>query len=204
MIHRFPWIDLEEIEKQELLEHLQVRTNESSSTSVTMKMRSSVLAFYRGVRLIEVNDLFAEGPQEKSWYFYYQDSLVHLDGTSAPIHDMNDLVRINLTTETVAEYVRFFCFFVHGDDGPFFVLEDIDSPVIDKKRNDFHKMKTIKDLCKPLEIITITHEGFFIVSGNVLYGNDLFGVKFVVSSNGVIQIIDEELYLEGISVLHNY
>ena len=90
------------------------------------------------------------------------------------------------------DYVYFFCFFVHGADGPFFIIDNADFPAINKKKTDFLLLKRIKDACKTLELSKTTDEGVFILSGSVLYGNALFGVQFAVTSNGMVEMIDDE------------
>ncbi|WP_424810479.1 hypothetical protein [Roseococcus sp. YIM B11640] len=53
--------------------------------------------------------------------------MVELDGTSPPIHALNkrlqEMGRLSITTDVVEEYVDFFCAHVHGDAGPFAVIE---------------------------------------------------------------------------------
>src|SRR3546814_3729356 len=48
-----------------------------------------------------------------------------LDGTSALIHDVNEGGALDVSTaDLAADYLRFFCSAVRGDEGPFFLIED--------------------------------------------------------------------------------
>src|SRR3546814_15619649 len=48
-----------------------------------------------------------------------------LDVTSALIHDVNEGGALDVSTaDPAADYLRFFCSAVRGDEGPFFLIED--------------------------------------------------------------------------------
>ena len=49
-----------------------------------------------------------------------------LDGSSTPIHDVSHEAGPHLHEENVFDYLKFFCYFVHGDLGPFLIIETID------------------------------------------------------------------------------
>lgn len=170
-------------------------------TTETASVRAADLAFYKDVLLLEIEDPVKCPERGVSWFLYHEKMQVYLDGSSAPIHDMNEFGNIKITEETAAEYVYFFGFFVHGEDGPFFIIENADFPAIDKKKIDFLALKKIKDSCKKLQLVKITDEGWFELTGTVLFGNALFGVKFLVTPNGMIEMIDDEPLIAEIPVI---
>lgn len=192
MLNRVDWMNTADEQRTSLIHAINDICDGNRYSLDTAVVRIAELPFYKEVVLVEIHDASRESLKDQSWFLFHGELIVHLDGTSKPVHDMNEVADITLTSENVADYVYFFCFFVHGADGPFFVIENADFPAIDKKKADFLVLKKIKDACKSLELSTITDEGVFILSGTVLYGNALFGVQFAVTFNGLIEMIDDE------------
>ena len=97
-----------------------------------------------------------------------------------------------MTEQNVIEYLRFFCYFVHGDEGPFLIVEDIDHPAIDQTKLEEGMRKVIQDAVRPAAFEGATGEGALEASAMVLYGNALFAARFSMTENGMIEMIDDE------------
>lgn len=82
------------------------------------------LPFYGGAQLIHVSEAEAWGPARRVIVFPGTGKKLELNGKSPPIHALNQKTPIQLSDETVEEYVQFFCEHVHADDGPFYVTEE--------------------------------------------------------------------------------
>ena len=54
-----------------------------------------------------------DGPGRTAW----------LDGSSEPMHSTNQAESLTLTEATVADYVRFFFYFLRADEGAFVLIE---------------------------------------------------------------------------------
>ncbi len=88
------------------------------------------LPFYDQFALVRVTDPNWANKELKIFYLTAGDSLFRLDGTSAPIYEINSKTPAKITEENVLDYLRFFSFFVRGEEGPFLIAEDMDNPDI--------------------------------------------------------------------------
>ena len=59
----------------------------------------------------------------RAFLLFSDQHCLWLNGTSAPIHEANELESPVLTCATVLDYVRFFCLFVWGTDGSFNLVD---------------------------------------------------------------------------------
>ena len=162
----------------------------ASATSATVKWAQ--MPFYNTIALLQIDD--KEWPPNTGpfWFLAKQGRMFMLDGSSAPIHEANEADPITLTEPKALEYLRFFCYFVHGDEGPFLIVEDINHPALDKSKLDATTRKVIEDALRPATFEGKTDEGNFEASAMVLYGNALFSARFSMSENGMIEMIDDE------------
>jgi hypothetical protein len=150
------------------------------------------LPFYTTIALVRVSDNAWQPGTGPFWFLAKQGRMFLLDGSSAPIHDANEADPIKVTEANALEYLRFFCYFVHGDEGPFLIVEDIGHPAIDKAKLDESKRKVIEDAIRPAAFEGKTDAGAFEASAMVLYGNALFSARFSMTENGMIEMIDDE------------
>jgi hypothetical protein len=98
----------------------------SNSTEVGWRM----LPFYDHVVLIRLRDRTWGKQKLTIYYLTDQGTLFRLNGTSPPIHEVNAKAPVRITEQNVLEYLRFFCFFVRGEEGPFLIAESMDDPYI--------------------------------------------------------------------------
>lgn len=150
------------------------------------------LPFYKSIALVRINDSTWPANTGPFWFLAKQGRMFLLDGSSAPIHDANEADPIKLAEPIVLDYLRFFCYFVHGDEGPFLIVEDINHPALDQSKLDPSTRKVIEDALRPVAFEGTTDEGAFEASAMVLYGNALFSARFSMTENGMIEMIDDE------------
>lgn len=150
------------------------------------------LPFYTSIGLVKVDDTAWPGGTGPFWFLAKQGRMFLLDGSSAPIHDANEADPIKVTEQNSLDYLRFFCYFVHGDEGPFLIVESLDHPALDKSKLDDATTKVIEGAIRPATFEGKTAEGAFEASAMVLYGNALFSARFSMTENGMIEMIDDE------------
>lgn len=150
------------------------------------------LPFYTTVALVRVNDTAWPPGAGPFWFLAKQGRMFLLDGSSAPIHDANEADPVKVTEANTLDYLRFFCYFVHGDEGPFLVVEDINHPALDQGKLEDATRKVIEDAIRPAAFEGRTAEGALEASAMVLYGNALFSARFSMTENGMIEMIDDE------------
>lgn len=149
------------------------------------------LPFYDQVALIRV--------KEPSWtnqnlYIYYltdQGNLFRLNGTSPPIHEVNAKAPIKVTEENILEYLRFFCFFVRGEEGPFYVAESMEDPNMPTEMDDTTR-SVIEGTIRPASFEGVNDQGHFLCDAVVFYSNALFIANFAVQPTGMIEMLDDE------------
>ena len=172
----------------------------------TVSARCASLPFYARSQLIELQFAGNHGPE----YVFGLDGpgqTAWLDGSSGPVHQTNEVESLVLTDETVSEYIRFFFFFVRGDSGPFVLVEaqdDIDlvSDSASREQNggtpeaDASELRArLQDLrgrVAPLTTRGVDKRGRWTVECTVAYDDSLFASTLQVSSNGEVEMVDDE------------
>jgi len=157
--------------------------------------RSARLSFYNKLRLIWIRAAVEGKTLDVFCLWDYADKALVLDGTSTPIHDANDFERLVLTGETVADYVRLFCFAVRGEDGAFTLLEPRTEPSGHSRPFPQPAAKAsarLAPLLKPLQTKGQDADDRFLVEAVLGYGKTVSSVVFAVPASGMIEMVADE------------
>jgi AAA+ superfamily predicted ATPase len=126
--------------------------------------------------------------------------LFPLDGTSAPVHDAREREGLALTDDNVLFYAVWFCRFVHGDEGPFWVVLHPDD------LNDGGPKRPDAGGSRPPEVyilepvVTRRADGpGWSLTLSVQYGEALFKATFNVPPDGVIEMVEDEPLTAGLA-----
>lgn len=125
-----------------------------------------------------------------------------LNGTSPPIHKFNerylDLLpeRVEANPELALSYLEYFCFFVRGDDGPFYVLteRDLDRAVslsLKSPPRDEADLRRIRDLYRGPSVHRIEPDGKILASALLWYSNYVFLADFVILPSGMVEMAQD-------------
>jgi ankyrin repeat protein len=149
----------------------------------------ATLSFYRAdkVRMLRIRDATWPVPTPQYFLEFESSSLRHLDGRSLHIHDANDVAGLRLTEQSVVDYVRFFCAFVHGDEGPFTVVDSSSHVGLPETLPD-HVRKRVSECVRPAHCDGRDDSGKLLVSATTWYGGELFFSDFSVESSGAIEM----------------
>lgn len=150
-----------------------------------------MLPFYDSVALIRVKD---PAWTPKNLFIYYltdAGNLFWLNGTSPPIHEVNSKAPVKITEENVIEYLKFFCFFVRGEEGPFLIAENMDDTYVPKQVDDKTRM-VLEGTIRPATFNGKNEQGNFMCDAVVYYSNALFIANFAVQPGGMIEMLDDE------------
>ena len=142
------------------------------------------LPFYEQVVLIRLRDRTWLPENLQIFYLANQGQLTRLDGTSPPIHQTNADAPVRLNDDNVLDYLRFFCFFVRGEDGPFLVAESMDTYGMPKSMDDTTR-KAIEGTIRPASFEGKNAEGYWLCDAIVFYSNALFFSNFAVQPTGM-------------------
>lgn len=159
----------------------------SASTEVSYRM----LPFYDAVALIRLKDRSWGKPKLAIYYLTMEGNLFRLNGTSPPIHEVNAKAPVKITDDNVIEYLKFFCFFVRGDAGPFLIAETMDDPYIPKNL-DPKTQAVIEGTVRAASYEGKNEQGYFMCDAVVYYSNALFIANFAVQPSGMIEMLDDE------------
>lgn len=162
------------------------------ATAETTQVSWRYLPFYpQSVGLIRVQDPSWSPKRLAIYYLTLQGNLYRLNGSSPPIHEINGIAKVQITEENVIDYLRFFCFFVRGEDGPFLIAESLDDPYI-PKTDDSQTRTVIEGTVRAASYEGRNEQGNFLCEGVVFYSNALFIAHFAVEPTGMIQMLDDE------------
>lgn len=193
------WIPVEGEELAGFLERVGVIGEKYKVNPATTRVDYRMLPFYDQVAMIRVKD---PAWTPKNLYIYYltdQGNLYWLNGTSPPIHEVNAKAPVKITDDNVLEYLRFFCFFVRGEEGPFLIAESSDDPYI-PKNVDERTRSVIEGTIRPAAYESRNETGNFMCDAVVFYSNALFIANFAVEPGGMIRMVDDEPIATDLSV----
>jgi MoxR-like ATPase len=108
-----------------------------------------------------------------------------LDGSSAPVHEVNARENLALDDDQVADYLRWFCMAITAEDKPFLVFEHPPKIVTPKD-------KKIISLIQPLTPAGRTDEGAWKYEGTLVFDNKMFKAVFAVEADGEVTMLDDE------------
>ncbi|MDO6447171.1 hypothetical protein Q4493_15475 [Colwellia sp. 1_MG-2023] len=103
---------------------------------LALKFYSVELNFYKRSKLISFHQSDFNNQQKWLYFIEVQTDIPNrynyytLNGLSAPIHDCNTLIPIELTTHNVIDYLCFFCFFIQSEGGSFYIIPKVNDSII--------------------------------------------------------------------------
>jgi hypothetical protein len=156
------------------------------------------LPFYRLLKLYRLRNP-AWRPANVSLYFLFSTELgvFRLDGTSPPIHEVNKKELIALNEANVLEYLAFFCFFVRGEEGPFYLIRDREDSNIPPEAWSYRDASSrgsvaLDEFFRPPSYHGISPEGHYRCSTLVYYSNAIFLANLMVHSTGMVEMAEDE------------
>ena len=195
------WADWEPCEKEQgtkVLARLAVEHPAYFAGSVLLASRWSQLSFYEAHRMIELHivrddheaRVFAlDGPGQALW----------MNGASSPIHDTNEAESLALTDATVSDYLRFFLFFVMGDEGPFVLLESGDQiepadEFADQTDDDVDvlNLEAARAKARPQLNHGRIDTGKWTIDITLCYGDAVFAAQMEIEPSGSIEMKNDE------------
>ena len=156
-----------------------------------------MLSFYPGARLIAVNSehfkpankwlYFLEGQSNDGKTQYYT-----LNGLSAPLHDFNLKCPIEISIDTVLDYLCFFCFFIQSEDGSFYVLQQANDAAIP----DIMWSHTFIHKNKPFDLLS------FYKRPKVIKANDKsYLCEVTIYCGNTLNIFEMEVTTQGLCTI---
>jgi hypothetical protein len=160
---------------------------EAESTEVHWRQ----LPFYKNVALVRLRDPNWDPANLNVYYLTHKGELTRLDGTSPPIHMTNAEAPIKVTDDNVLDYLRFFCFFVRGEEGPFLVSETMDTYGLPQDMDEGTR-RAIEGVLRPASYEGKNEDGHYLCDAIVFYSNALFLSNFAVQPSGMIEMMEDD------------
>ncbi len=164
-----------------------------------LRVLRKTLSFYDGHSHYEIIDRRGGYPRRTEMLFAIADSevpegvdrLVPLNGMSATLHKLNAAYKLNLNSTTAAEYLDLFCDMVHGDEGPFHIVESIDDAKWRCHSKD--QRDVLSDTIRPIRIWPVSNpdKGFMVADAFLAYSDTFFHACFHVYPDGSVAMDDD-------------
>jgi len=152
------------------------------------------LPFYPDLPFVIARDSAWEPANALVYVLVDGAELVHLNGTSPPIHELNGKGHLRLDDETTLGYLSFFCFFVCGDEGPFYVAmsrtaEYLPDSVRENGGEEHARTRDrFGDVFQSPRRFGRDDDGNRRFSATIFYSNAAFVGDFVVQPSGMIEM----------------
>ena len=177
-----------------LLVALRARAPQMFAGATITDARHSRVPFYDDHALYDI-DLEGVAGVERALLLRSERDMHWLDGTSAPIHAVNEQEVLQLTAQTVPAYVRFFLFVLRGGQGAFTLIESADELAVAESVDDptaaLAVLNDAKSQWQPLQLHGNDDSGRFRVTATVAYAGGLYRAGYAVKPNGEIVMIDD-------------
>ncbi len=192
----FEKLDLAEMAT--ILDRLNPEFEGTSFDPVETMIMAIDVPFYPGFRFLDITN-HTVSPALQRFVLYAADRVVILDFTNDPIYMLNKELPVQLTPETVFDYVRFFFTYVKGRHGRFLISETVDD-INWKEEPPSAARKAIGKMLKEMELKS-TENGAYYMEATMIFKDSLFKSDIYVSADGAVTLKDEELLIEDMPVL---
>jgi hypothetical protein len=184
----------EEETKQALRAFILAAQNGRAPETRPLDIRVAQLPCYPGLKLFEI--ALPVDPSRHACLAIMStgDGFVALDGTTGPIHALNSMRDTPLdlsSAERASDYLKFFCAYVHGPDGPFSIVECA------ADLGDQSPQNIIDDSVVPIAFSGKEGDAY-VLQAMVNYANTLFRLTFKVFPDGRADVVGDEQILAGL------
>ena len=185
------WNSVSGAELNGFLEKVDAVDGKFPTSPETTEIHWRTLPFYKKVALVRLRDPNWDSADLTLYFLTYKGELTRLDGSSPPIHNINSEAPIALDENNILDYLRFFCYFVRGDEGPFLVSETMDDPAMPKDLDETTS-KAIEGVLRPATYEGRNAEGHYMCDAIVFYSNALFLANFAIQPSGMIEMLEDD------------
>lgn len=159
------------------------------------KVRRKWLEWYQ----IHLYQFEVSGPLHGSSYclLWKEGSVTLLDGSSPPIHELNQSLGLRIDSEERATaYTEFFCRYIRGEDGRFDIVTRPDHPCFTEfEQIEFAEgetLETIRAAVGPLRFQRMPDStSFECIGTHVFYANTLFFATFEVAADTLVTMTSD-------------
>ncbi len=193
------FIKLDSSQCETLLKEVNPNLAGSDFDAQTVTVIGHELSFYPGYHYYEIADYEAV-PHKRKHIVYKPDDVIALDFTNKPIYALNEKVPLNLTTNNVADYLRFFFKYVRGPHGRFNIVESVDEISWNDEPPPAAR-KAVGNLLTPVTLNGRNADNAYHLSVCFVHKSTLYKANIFIEENGNVLLNDEEVLIEDLPVL---
>ncbi len=168
--------------------------DEEDMTPLNTLIKYKKVSFYKDVMLISVSNLLPEELPEDEYNIFFlkkDDHVIMLDGDGAYIHEMNETGALNLNSDTVFDYLKFFCALTLDEETmePFHIIEGPESEFL-HDISEYAKTRIMRGYTGARLISSADNKNFMIET-RVIFDGNLFDAKFKITNKGEVIMTDD-------------
>jgi hypothetical protein len=157
------------------------------------------LSFYENHYVVELSRQDQHPPVVRVAVCNDKGDVTVLNWTNEPIHKLNRAVPIQLSEDSMADYVRFFFTYVRGSHGRFLIIDSVDD--IDWREEPAAAgRKALGKMIEPMQIKRREADGTVVFSLCIVFKDSLFAAEAHLKPDGNLSLHNEELLVEDIPV----
>ncbi len=190
MLHHFAWEALSPKRARAAYARVLRIPSDELPDDVAVIGHVTRLPFYPDLSLYHLAVTRGGQPRGTVMFLADAEQVVLLEGESAPVHNVNGSHLQALDETTAPAYLRFFCFVVRGEEGPFVLLE----PVVAAE----HPVPPTPELpaavlkhARPLEAAGRGEDGSWLYRAIVAYGGVIAACSFAVRPDGMVTMLED-------------
>ena len=200
MMNDYNWRDVAYEDAESLIEKINTLSAIAMFEAESSSLETADLCFYKHFKLLQATT-FDSIPPVTMQYLVGGNSpdwtVVKLDGTKAPIFEINPQAGLILNEETVVQYACFVLDSTMSEDGSMRLVENVDKDTFTYEPTPAQRDEVTR-LIRPA-IVKKTDHGFDL-DAIVLYGDSVYRADLSVKNDGFVEIISEELLAEGMPI----
>lgn len=195
------WTALPASEQAQVLTTLQGLGWQQPLDPETTRISHRRLSFCEGAELLRLED--------RTWYpgvvrgyavVGTDGETWRLDGTCAPVYRLVREPGFLSTYDNAVDYLRFFCFFVRGENGPFLLLDSEETADYLPDRAAWRALQAetrgltvLGDREEEIlnELLGYERDTGVHVTAPLYYSGELFWARFFIRTNGLIEMIGD-------------
>ncbi|MDG6078948.1 hypothetical protein E3U23_07055 [Erythrobacter litoralis] len=157
-------------------------------------LRCTPLTFYGQALFVDAVVRHRTGMLGQVAFVVLEGRMAPLTVASEQVHELNEQAPLDLKSDEQAKhYLRYFCWVVCGEEGPFAVIEASEGFA----ENADPQQQALIDKHIPLSVTRADPpEDGWKLRALVRYGNALFGAHFTVTPDGLIEMTDDVPIME--------
>lgn len=200
------WTDLQSDAAGNAVDRLRAAFPEAWGEGVAEGVRAvrrMEMSCYPGFDAVEVLFQFEDDDRQKKSQLALlgPEIAFWVTGASPGLHELNSMRRedgkphLDISTEeSAAEYLRFFCSAVHGDDGPFRIVPTSDELAAHMKTGELFEIPDgVFSDSAMARVEGEADETAWQTNAPILYANALFRGHFRIQRSGMVEMLEDDV-----------